>query len=53
MAMHYKGIILTIWNIFRHYDHDKYWEMREYVANNSGGGKKLLVLATNKKNGCI
>ena len=40
-----KGIFLKIANSIRHYDHNKYWKMRNYVVR-SGGIKiiKLLYL---------
>ena len=35
MAAQYSGMISKIWGIVSHYNHEKYWKMREYVCNNS------------------
>ncbi len=38
-VMPYKGILGWFWSWIRHYDHEKYWNMREYVATHNGGLK--------------
>ena len=34
----YTGIKAGIWNMINHFDYDKYWRMRQYVASHQSGG---------------